>query len=180
MSATQPYTNCRTVLTEVSEDADTPAPLRACRWLAVHAAGGEGAAATAKAGMADLLRTFQSDEVVACIAATLYLANEEPQAALSALRGHDSLEARAHSVMAMLMLQRPDLAGALVDEMNRADDEAVLTVLARGAFNMAMVCAMCTGRNIAEPTHARRLSPLPPRCAALIPLAPHCCRAEVV
>jgi len=80
----------------------------------------------------------QQNATVQVIAASIQLALGDPESALRSLHHPLSLEAHALTVQALLAMNRPDLAESALKAMQRADDEATVTLLAASRVYIAM------------------------------------------
>eukprot|EP00127_Corallochytrium_limacisporum_P001690 Clim_evm27s77 gene=Clim_evmTU27s77 len=79
-----------------------------------------------------------SDPICAVVAASIYLREQNYEAALKSVHGFGDLECRAIRVQGLLLMNRVDLAIQEVKSMHEVADDAVLTSLATAWTSLAM------------------------------------------
>ena len=79
-----------------------------------------------------------ADPAVITIAATIFLAEGNYVAALKALKNSTVLEHLALSAHALIRMDRLDLAGATIQQMQSIDDEAAITGLTAGLYYLSV------------------------------------------
>lgn len=130
-----PVLLCRAVLDELRDEAATPVPLRAVRLLAAYHSGArEAALAATEAALSDAHAA--SDATLQTLAAHMYIAEGNFNAALKVLRAPHGLEQLALLVQLHLRIDRPDLAEKSLAAMKAVDDEAALYTLSAAQLAM--------------------------------------------
>lgn len=81
-----------------------------------------------------------NNETLILVAATIYINENNLEAAYKVLHASDSLEAMAFIIDILLMLDRADLAKKKFKEMQEKDDDATLTQLTQAWINISVVC----------------------------------------
>lgn len=77
-------------------------------------------------------------DILPIVAATIYLQEENTEAALRALHSSDTIESMALTLQVLLKMDRIDLARKKLKDMQEKDDDATLTQLAQAWLNIAM------------------------------------------
>lgn len=85
------------------------------------------------------ISTNANNETLLLVAATIYMQENNIEAAYKVLHTSDSLEALATIVDILLKLDRVDLARKKLKEMQEKDDDATLTQLVQAWINIATV-----------------------------------------
>lgn len=85
------------------------------------------------------ISTNANNETLLLVAATIYMQEDNIEAAYRVLHTSDSLEALASIVDILLKLDRVDLARKKLKEMQEKDDDATLTQLVQAWVNIATV-----------------------------------------
>lgn len=80
-----------------------------------------------------------NNETLILVAATIYMQENNIEAAYKVLHMSDSLEALAFIIDILLKLDRVDLAKKKLNEMQEKDDDATLTQLVQAWVNIATV-----------------------------------------
>lgn len=80
-----------------------------------------------------------NNETLILVAATIYMHEDNIEAAYKVLHTSDSLEALAFIIDILLKLDRVDLAKKKLNEMQEKDDDATLTQLVQAWVNIATV-----------------------------------------
>ncbi len=126
------------MLADVADDAGTPAPLRAVRYLAAYHSGArEAAVASVEAALADA--SLAVDPTVQTAAAYVFLGEGNTAAAAKVLRAPAGLEQLALAAHLYMRLDRPDLAERTLATMRAQDDEAALYTLTAAQLNLTLV-----------------------------------------
>lgn len=91
-----------------------------------------------------------NSETLILVAATIYMQENNIEAAYKVLHTSDSLESLAFIIDILLKLDRVDLAKKKLNEMQEKDDDATLTQLVQAWVNIATVsifilCFKCPG-----------------------------------
>lgn len=134
----------RAVLDELRDEAATPIPLRAVRLLAAYHSGArEAALSAAEAALSDAHAA--ADTTLQTVAAHMYIAEGNYNAALKVLRSPHGLEQLALLVQLHLRIDRADLAEKSLQAMKAVDDEAALYTL-----SAAQLCMVQGGPRIRE------------------------------